>query len=111
MREVVSVVSMDLVSDSMAGVGECVSGVVSVLGDTVDTVVTSLTPDSVIQLVLVLLGLLLLTYLTLCLLYHLIRGVYTFTWPWILSKITKPKLKEKYGSWAVVTGSTQVRKG
>jgi len=98
---------MDLVSDSMAGVGECVSGVVSVLGDTVDTVVTSLTPDSVIQLVLVLLGLLLLTYLTLCLLYHLIRGVYTFTWPWILSKITKPKLKEKYGSWAVVTGSTQ----
>lgn len=98
---------MDLVTDTMASLGDIFSSLGSSLGDGVDGVVTLLTPDSVVQLIFILLGILLATYLTLCALYHGIRGLYTFTLPWLLSKVSKPKLKEKYGPWAVVTGSTQ----
>ena len=103
---------MELVTDTFSALGTWVVSLGGAAGETVmvglDTLVTLLSPDSVIQLILILLGLVLLTYLLLCLVYHAVRGLYTFTLPWLLSLVTKPRMVEKYGAWAVVTGAAQV---
>ena len=103
---------MEVVTDTLSALGSGAASLGGAAGEAVmeglDNVVTLLSPDSLIQLVLVLLGLALLTYLLLCLVYHAVRGLYTFTLPWLLSLVTKPRMAEKYGPWAVVTGSTQV---
>jgi len=102
---------MEVVTDTLSALGSGAASLGGAAGEAVmeglDTVVTLLSPDSVIQLVLVLLGLALLTYLLLCLVYHAVRGLYTFTLPWLLSLVTKPRMVEKYGAWAVVTGAAQ----
>lgn len=105
---------MEIVSETMASVGDFGASLASLVADgaagAVDQVVALLSPDSVLQLVLIILGLALLVYLVLCLVYHSVRGLYTFTLPWLLSLVSTPNLKDKYGAWAVVTGSTQVGK-
>ena len=105
---------MEIVSETMASVGDFGASLASLVADgaagAVDQVVALLSPDSVLQLVLIILGLVLLVYLVLCLVYHSVRGLYTFTLPWLLSLVSTPNLKDKYGAWAVVTGSTQVGK-
>lgn len=102
---------MELVTDTFSALGSGVVSLGGAAGEAVmvglDTLVTLLSPDSVIQLVLILLGLVLLTYLLLCLVYHSVRGLYTFTLPWLLSLVTKPRMAEKFGAWAVVTGAAQ----
>ena len=105
---------MEIVSETMASVGDFGASLASLVADgaagAVDQVVALLSPDSVLQLVLIILGLALLVYLVLCLVYHSVRGLYTFTLPWLVSLVSTPNLKDKYGAWAVVTGSTQVGK-
>jgi len=102
---------MEIVSETMASVGDFGASLASLVADgaagAVDQVVALLSPDSVLQLVLIILGLALLVYLVLCLVYHSVRGLYTFTLPWLVSLVSTPNLKDKYGAWAVVTGSTQ----
>ena len=103
---------MEIVSETMTSVGDLGSSLASLLASgaagAVDQVVALLSPDSVPQLVLIVLGLVLLVYLVLCLVYHAVRGLYTFTLPSLVSMVKTPNLKDKYGAWAVVTGSTQV---
>ena len=103
---------MELVTDTFSALGSGAVSLGAAAGESLmvglDMLVTLLSPDSVIQLVLILMGLVLLTYLLLCLLYHTVRGLYTFTLPWLLSLVTKPRMVEKYGAWAVVTGAAQV---
>jgi len=102
---------MELVTDTFSALGSGAVSLGAAAGESLmvglDMLVTLLSPDSVIQLVLILMGLVLLTYLLLCLVYHTVRGLYTFTLPWLLSLVTKPRMVEKYGAWAVVTGAAQ----
>jgi len=65
-----------------------------------------LSSDSSLQLVLISLGLSLALYLLACLLYHLVRGFYTFLLPSLVGLFRKPRIKERYGAWALVTGAT-----
>jgi len=94
---------MELMSATVSTIGEAVTGVAEA---GLETVGSLLYTDSNAQLVLISLGLSLAIYLLACLLYHLIRGFVTFVLPSLLGLFRKPRIKERYGPWALVTGST-----
>jgi len=102
---------MEGLSDIMTSTGESLAALIDMMAEgaslCLDTVGNLLATEGVLQLVLVLHGVALLGYLLLCLLYHLGRGFYSYTLPWLLSSCSTPKLNQKYGAWAVVTGAAQ----
>jgi len=94
---------MELMSATVSTIGEAVTGVAEA---GLQTVGSLLSTDSNSQLVLISLGLCLALYLLVCLLYHLVRGFVTFVLPSLVGLFRKPRMKERYGAWALVTGST-----
>ena len=92
-------------SATVSTLGSAVSGVAEAGLETVGSLLSS---DSNLQLVLISLGLSLALYLLACLIYHLVRGFYTFLLPSLVGLVRKPRIKERYGAWALVTGSTMV---
>ena len=96
---------MELMSATVSTIGDAVTGLAQA---GLETVGSLLYTDSNLQLVLISLGLSLALYLLACLLYHLTRGFATFLLPRLVGLVRKPRMKERYGAWAVVTGSTLV---
>ena len=96
---------MEVMSATVSTIGEVVTGVAEVCLETVGSLLFT---DSNFQLVLISLGLSLAVYLLACLLYHLVRGFTTFVLPSLVGLFRKPRIKERYGAWALVTGSTLV---
>ena len=97
---------MELMSATVSTLGETVTGVAAAGLETVGSVLST---ESSPQLVLLSLGLCLSLYLLACLLHHILRGFITFLLPRLLGLCRKPRMKERYGAWALVTGATMVR--
>ena len=96
---------MELMSATVSTIGDAVTGLAQACLETVGSLLYT---DSNLQLVLISLGLSLALYLLACLLFHLFRGFATFLLPRLVGLVRKPRMKERYGAWAVVTGSTLV---
>ena len=96
---------MELMSATVSTLGEAVTGVAAAGLETVGSVLST---ESSLQLVLLSLGLCLSLYLLACLLYHLARAFLTFLLPRLVGLCRKPRIKERYGAWALVTGATMV---
>ena len=96
---------MDLMSATVSTISEAVTVVVETGMETVGSVLSA---DSHSQLVLIILGLCLSLYLLACLLYHLVRGGHTFLTPRLVGLWRRPRIKESYGAWALVTAATVV---
>ena len=100
---------MDQVTRTLAAAGEAAAPLLEAAAESWSAAASLVTPDTRLQLGLVVLGLGLAAYLLLCLLVHLWRGLRTFLLPRLLGLLTSPRLQEQYGPWALVTGAAQVR--
>ena len=100
---------MDQVTHTLAAAGEAAAPLLEAAAESLSAAASLVTPDTPLQLGLVVLGLGLAAYLLLCLLLHLWRGLRTFLLPRLLGLLTSPRLQERYGPWALVTGAAQVR--
>ena len=101
---------MDQVTHTLAAAGEAAAPLLEAAAESWSAAASLVTPGQPpLQLGLVVLGLGLAAYLLLCLLLHLWRGLRTFLLPPLLGLLTSPRLQERYGPWALVTGAAQVR--
>ena len=94
---------MDQVTHTLAAAGEAAAPLLEAAAESWSAAASVVTPDTPLQL-----GLGLAAYLLLCLLLHLWRGLRTFLLPPLLGLVTSPRLQERYGPWALVTGAAQV---
>ena len=100
---------MDQVTHTLAAAGEAAAPLLEAAAESWSAAASLVTPGQPpLQLGLVVLGLGLAAYLLLCLLLHLWRGLRTFLLPPLLGLVTSPRLQERYGPWALVTGAAQV---